>query len=122
MNLTIVFRTSAMNNPVVFGSSLRFRLRVRPPHLISGVSDESCGEPMSFAPRRSPDTARIKSKMMYASSKDFLKSHMEGLAVELQVFSLLSPFPFTSCHPISSLPHAATVRIHQYITTLACTQ
>lgn len=33
----------------------------------------------------SPDTATIRTKMMYASSKDFLKSHMEGLAVELQV-------------------------------------
>lgn len=33
----------------------------------------------------SPDTASIRTKMMYASSKDFLKSHMEGLAVELQV-------------------------------------
>lgn len=33
----------------------------------------------------SPDTATVRTKMMYASSKDFLKSHMEGLAVELQV-------------------------------------
>ena len=34
---------------------------------------------------RSPDTARVKGKMMYASTKDFFKSHLEGLAVELQV-------------------------------------
>ena len=36
-------------------------------------------------PRRSPDTSRVKAKMMYASTKDFFKSYLEGLAVELQV-------------------------------------
>ena len=41
--------------------------------------------------RRSPDTSRVKAKMMYASTKDFFKSYLEGLAVELQVTCCLSP-------------------------------
>ncbi len=39
---------------------------------------------------RSPDTSRVKAKMMYASTKDFFKSYLEGLAVELQVTCWLS--------------------------------
>lgn len=31
-----------------------------------------------------PDTAKVKSKMMYASTKDFFKSRLEGLSVEFQ--------------------------------------
>ncbi len=31
-----------------------------------------------------PDTAKVKSKMMYASTKDFFKSNLEGLSVEFQ--------------------------------------
>ncbi|DBA79718.1 TPA: hypothetical protein ACH3X1_008386 [Trebouxia sp. C0004] len=31
-----------------------------------------------------PDTARIKAKMMYASTKDFFKGHLDGLSIELQ--------------------------------------
>lgn len=33
---------------------------------------------------RAPDTARIKAKMMYASTKDFFKGHLDGLSIELQ--------------------------------------
>lgn len=33
----------------------------------------------------SPETSKIRTKMMYASSKDFFKSHLEGLSIELQV-------------------------------------
>ena len=36
------------------------------------------------ASHRAPDSARIKSKMMYASTKDFFKGFLEGVAVELQ--------------------------------------
>lgn len=31
-----------------------------------------------------PDTAKIKAKMMYASTKDFFKGHLDGLSIELQ--------------------------------------
>lgn len=31
-----------------------------------------------------PDVAKVKSKMMYASTKDFFKSNLEGLSVEFQ--------------------------------------
>ena len=31
-----------------------------------------------------PDVAKVKSKMMYASTKDFLKSNLEGLSLEFQ--------------------------------------
>jgi Cofilin/tropomyosin-type actin-binding protein len=34
---------------------------------------------------RAPDTARIKSKMMYASTKDYFKGFLEGLNIEMQV-------------------------------------
>ena len=33
---------------------------------------------------RAPDTAKIKAKMMYASTKDFFKGHLDGLSIELQ--------------------------------------
>jgi len=33
---------------------------------------------------RAPDTARIKAKMMYASTKDFFKGYLDGLSIELQ--------------------------------------
>lgn len=35
-----------------------------------------------------PDTARVKSKMMYASTKDFFKGHLEGISVEFQASDL----------------------------------
>lgn len=31
-----------------------------------------------------PDAARVKAKMMYASTKDFFRGHLDGVAVELQ--------------------------------------
>ncbi len=33
---------------------------------------------------RAPDSARVKAKMMYASTKDFFKGFLDGLSVELQ--------------------------------------
>ena len=33
---------------------------------------------------RAPDSARVKSKMMYASTKDYFKGFLDGVAVELQ--------------------------------------
>lgn len=33
---------------------------------------------------RSPDTARVRSKMIYASSKDRFKRELDGIQVELQ--------------------------------------
>lgn len=29
---------------------------------------------------RAPDSAKVKSKMMYASTKDFFKSHLDGIS------------------------------------------
>ncbi len=37
---------------------------------------------------RAPDTARIKSKMMYASTKDFFKGYLDGLSIEQQASDL----------------------------------
>lgn len=34
--------------------------------------------------RRSPDTSRVRSKMLYASSKDRFKRELDGIQVELQ--------------------------------------
>ena len=34
--------------------------------------------------RRSPDTAKIRSKMLYASSKERFKRELDGIQVELQ--------------------------------------
>lgn len=31
-----------------------------------------------------PDNARVKSKMMYASTKDFFKGHLDGISAEFQ--------------------------------------
>ena len=33
---------------------------------------------------RAPDTASIKSKMMYASTKEYFKGYLDGLSIELQ--------------------------------------
>ena len=35
-----------------------------------------------------PDTARVKSKMMYASTKDFFKGHLDGISAEFQASDL----------------------------------
>lgn len=37
---------------------------------------------------RAPDIARIKAKMMYASTKDFFKGYLDGLSIELQANDL----------------------------------
>lgn len=34
--------------------------------------------------QRSPDTSRVRSKMIYASSKDRFKRELDGIQVELQ--------------------------------------
>jgi cofilin len=33
---------------------------------------------------RAPDAAKVKNKMMYASTKDFFKGYLDGLGVEMQ--------------------------------------
>lgn len=35
-----------------------------------------------------PETAKVKARMMYASTKDFFKSHMDGISAEFQTSSL----------------------------------
>lgn len=35
-----------------------------------------------------PDSARVKAKMMYASTKDYFKSHLDGLSLEFQASDL----------------------------------
>lgn len=37
-----------------------------------------------IAPARSPDEAKIKSKMIFASSRDALRRSLVGIAVEIQ--------------------------------------
>lgn len=37
-----------------------------------------------FSLLRSPDTARVRSKMIYASSKDRFKRELDGIQIELQ--------------------------------------
>lgn len=37
-----------------------------------------------FSVPRSPDTAKVRSKMIYASSKDRFKRELDGIQVELQ--------------------------------------
>lgn len=34
--------------------------------------------------QRSPDTAKVRSKMIYASSKDRFKRELDGIQIELQ--------------------------------------
>ena len=41
-----------------------------------------------FNPFRSPDTAKIKAKMLYASSKDALRKKLVGVATEIQATDL----------------------------------
>jgi cofilin len=35
-----------------------------------------------------PDSARVKAKMMYASTKDFFKGHLDGISAEFQASDL----------------------------------
>lgn len=37
---------------------------------------------------RAPDAAKMRGKMMYASTKDFFKSHLDGIAAEVQAGNL----------------------------------
>ncbi|KAK6126145.1 hypothetical protein DH2020_040123 [Rehmannia glutinosa] len=48
------------------------------------VTAENCQKSRIFFIAWSPDTARIRSKMIYASSKDRFKRELDGIQVELQ--------------------------------------
>ncbi|XP_050225034.1 actin-depolymerizing factor 1-like isoform X1 [Mercurialis annua] len=49
------------------------------------VTEENCQKSKIFFLAWSPDTARVRSKMIYASSKDRFKRELDGIQVELQV-------------------------------------
>ncbi|KAF3340235.1 Actin-depolymerizing factor [Carex littledalei] len=48
------------------------------------VTDENCQKSKIFFISWSPDNARIRSKMLYASSKDRFRRELDGIQVELQ--------------------------------------
>ncbi|XP_021716202.1 actin-depolymerizing factor 2-like [Chenopodium quinoa] len=48
------------------------------------VTEENCQKSKIFFIAWSPDTARVRSKMIYASSKDRFKRELDGIQVELQ--------------------------------------
>nr|CAJ38388.1 actin-depolymerizing factor [Plantago major] len=48
------------------------------------VTAENCQKSRIFFIAWSPDTARIRSKMIYASSKERFKRELDGIQVELQ--------------------------------------
>ncbi|KAG8074468.1 hypothetical protein GUJ93_ZPchr0006g41532 [Zizania palustris] len=48
------------------------------------VTAENCQKSKIFFIAWSPDTAKIRSKMLYASSKDRFKRELDGIQVELQ--------------------------------------
>nr|AEJ88268.1 putative actin-depolymerizing factor [Wolffia arrhiza] len=48
------------------------------------VTSENCQKSKIFFIAWSPDTARVRSKMLYASSKDRFKRELDGIQVELQ--------------------------------------
>ncbi|PKU84146.1 Actin-depolymerizing factor 1 [Dendrobium catenatum] len=48
------------------------------------VTDENCQKSKIFFIAWSPDTSRVRSKMLYASSKDRFKRELDGIQVELQ--------------------------------------
>ncbi|KAH9701140.1 actin-depolymerizing factor 4 [Citrus sinensis] len=48
------------------------------------VTAENCQKSRIFFIAWSPDTARVRSKMIYASSKDRFKRELDGIQVELQ--------------------------------------
>ncbi|KAG0451953.1 hypothetical protein HPP92_025964 [Vanilla planifolia] len=48
------------------------------------VTDENCQKSKIFFIAWSPDTSRVRSKMLYASSKDRFKIELDGIQVELQ--------------------------------------
>jgi cofilin len=48
------------------------------------TTEDNCQKSKIFFIAWSPDTSRVRSKMLYASSKDRFKREMEGIQVELQ--------------------------------------
>ncbi|RLN19690.1 hypothetical protein C2845_PM02G30000 [Panicum miliaceum] len=48
------------------------------------VTEEGCQKSMIFFIAWSPDTAKIRCKMLYASSKDKFKRELDGIQVQLQ--------------------------------------
>ncbi|KAJ4955531.1 hypothetical protein NE237_012314 [Protea cynaroides] len=48
------------------------------------TTNENCQKSKIFFIAWSPDTSRVRSKMLYASSKDRFKRELEGIQVELQ--------------------------------------
>ncbi|XP_064994252.1 actin-depolymerizing factor 1 isoform X1 [Musa acuminata AAA Group] len=48
------------------------------------VTDEHCQKSKIFFISWAPDTSRVRSKMLYASSKDRFKRELDGIQVELQ--------------------------------------
>ncbi|KAJ4952920.1 hypothetical protein NE237_029752 [Protea cynaroides] len=48
------------------------------------ITDEHCQKSKIFFIAWSPDGARVRSKMLYASSKDRFKRELDGIQVELQ--------------------------------------
>ncbi|ERN04762.1 hypothetical protein AMTRI_Chr07g79610 [Amborella trichopoda] len=48
------------------------------------VTDENCQKSKIFFIAWSPDTSKVRSKMLYASSKDRFKRELDGFQVELQ--------------------------------------
>ncbi|GAV76457.1 Cofilin_ADF domain-containing protein [Cephalotus follicularis] len=48
------------------------------------TTNENCQKSKIFFVAWSPDTSRVRSKMLYASSKDRFKRELDGIQVELQ--------------------------------------
>ncbi|KAK8657206.1 hypothetical protein V6N13_035458 [Hibiscus sabdariffa] len=48
------------------------------------TTDENCQKSKIFFIAWAPDTSRVRSKMVYASSKDRFKRELDGIQVELQ--------------------------------------
>ncbi|XP_074567680.1 actin-depolymerizing factor-like [Curcuma longa] len=48
------------------------------------VTDENCQKSKIFFISWSPDASKVRSKMLYASSKDRFKRELDGIQVELQ--------------------------------------
>ncbi|CAL9007126.1 unnamed protein product [Prunus brigantina] len=48
------------------------------------TTNENCQKSKIFFIAWAPDTARVRSKMLYASSKDRFKRELDGIQVELQ--------------------------------------
>ncbi|EFJ28025.1 hypothetical protein SELMODRAFT_146459 [Selaginella moellendorffii] len=48
------------------------------------VTDDNCPKSKIFFISWSPDTSRVKSKMIYASSKDRFRRELDGVHLELQ--------------------------------------